>query len=161
MDPRPFWGRLAVLRHRGLVAKITGSNAKVVLAGSLARLSLRCFRRRGRGRAAGGARPSVAGCPPSRVARKLISLTSANDTQKDSTGPDTIFAGAGNDVIDALAGDDCVDLGLGNDRGQGGAGDDLVLGVPDATRSTAARGPTGCSQEPGSMASSAALGTTR
>lgn len=72
--------------------------------------------------------PSVAGCPPSRTARKLISLTSGSDRQNGSVGPDTIFAGAGNDVIDALAGDDCVDLGSGTDSGAGSGGSDLILG---------------------------------
>ena len=79
-------------------------------------------------RGGGSAVPTIAGCPSIQVARRTISLTSANDRQNGSIGPDSIFAGAGNDVIDALAGDDCVDLGTGNDSGQGGPGNDLVLG---------------------------------
>lgn len=84
-----------------------------------------------RGGGGGGATtpvPTVAGCPAIQTARRTISLTSGNDRQNGSPGPDSIFAGTGNDIVDALAGDDCVDLGTGDDSGQGGSGNDLVIG---------------------------------
>ena len=74
---------------------------------------------------------TLAGCPSG---KRLLNLTSGNDTRSGTAGADLIFALAGNDVIDALAGDDCVDLGLGNDRGEGGAGRDFILGGAGSDR---------------------------
>ncbi len=74
------------------------------------------------------ARVTIAGCPPARAARSVISLSNASDRRNGTPLGDLIFAGAGDDIVDALAGDDCVDLGPGTDRGEGGSGRDFLVG---------------------------------